>query len=136
MQRVVVLTEQHFHRITDMARKSPPNLGSMAYLRLLNLVGAIQRGQPALDPIEERLLNRMATAWHRGERVSVTGAMDAQEGLAPATVHRRLKRLRDKGLIVLATDEHDQRVRYIEPTPQALRYFAELDACLQQVRSD
>ena len=82
-----------------MPRKSPPNLGSMAYLRLLNLVGAIQRGQPALDPIEERLLNRMATAWHRGERVSVTEAMDAQEGLAPATVHRRLKRLREKGLI-------------------------------------
>ncbi|MDP2975407.1 MAG: winged helix-turn-helix transcriptional regulator [Anaerolineales bacterium] len=119
-----------------MPRKSPPNLGSMAYLRLLNLVGAIQRGQPALDPIEERLLNRMATAWHRGERVSVTEAMETQEGLAPATVHRRLKRLRDKGLIILATDEHDQRVRYIEPTPQSVRYFAELDACLQQVRSD
>jgi len=107
----------------------------MAYLRLLNLVSAVQRCQPALDPIEERLLNRMATAWHRGEKVSVTEAMEAQEGLAPATVHRRLKRLRDKGLITLATGEGDQRMRYIEPTPQALRYFAELDACFQQVRS-
>lgn len=119
-----------------MPRKPPPNLGSMAYLRLLNLVSAIQRGQPALDPIEERLLNRMATAWHRGEKVTVTEAMDAQDGLAPATVHRRLKRLRDKGLITLSTDEGDQRVRYIEPTPQALRYFADLDACFQQARSD
>lgn len=107
----------------------------MAYLRLLNLVSAVQRSQPALDPIEERLLNRMATAWHRGEKVSVTEAMEAQEGLAPATVHRRLKRLRDKGLITLATDEGDQRMRYIEPTAQALRYFAELDACFEQVRS-
>lgn len=119
-----------------MPRKTPPNLASMAYLRLLNLVSAIQRGQPALDPIEERLLNRMATAWHRGEKVSVTEAMDAQDGLAPATVHRRLKRLRDKGLITLATDAGDQRVRYIEPTPQALRYFAELDACLRRVNGD
>jgi predicted transcriptional regulator len=136
MRRFVVLTRRHFHRITDMPRKTPPGLGSMAYLRLLNLVSAIQRGQPALDPIEERLLNRMATAWHRGEKVSVTEAMDGKEGLAPATVHRRLKRLRDKGLITMATDASDQRVRYIEPTPQALRYFAELDACLQQVRGD
>lgn len=119
-----------------MPRKTPPNLGSMAYLRLLNLVSAIQRAQPALDPMEERLLNRMATAWHRGEKVSVTEAMDAQEGLAPATVHRRLKGLRDKGLITLATDAADQRVRYIEPTPQALRYFAELDACFQRVHGD
>lgn len=119
-----------------MPRKTSPQLGSMAYLRLLNLVSAIQRSQPALDPVEERLLNRMATAWHRGEKVSVTEAMEAQEGLAPATVHRRLKRLRDKGLITLATDADDHRMRYIEPTPQALRYFAELDACFQQVRSD
>lgn len=124
-----------FIAFTDMNRKTPPHPGSMAYLRLLNLVAAIQRRQPALDPIEERLLNRMATAWHRGEKVSVTEAMAAQDGLAPATVHRRLKCLRDKGLITLATDEHDQRLRYIEPTPQALRYFAELDACLQQLRS-
>lgn len=119
-----------------MSRKPVPNPGSMVYLRLLNLVGAIQRRQPALDPIEERLLNRMAAAWHRGDKVTVTEAMDTQEGLAPATVHRRLKRLRDKGLISLATDEHDQRLRYIEPTPAALRYFAELDACLKQLRSE
>jgi DNA-binding transcriptional ArsR family regulator len=119
-----------------MSRKPAPNPGSMAYLRLLNLVGAIQRRQPALDPIEERLLNRMAAAWHRGDKVTVTEAMDTQEDLAPATVHRRLKRLREKGLITLTADDHDQRVRYIEPTPAALRYFAELDACLAKLRTE
>lgn len=108
----------------------------MAYLRLLNLVGAIQRRQPALDPIEERLLNRMAAAWHRGDKVTVTEAMGDQPDLAPATVHRRLKRLKDKGFITLAADEQDQRLRHIEPTPAALRYFAELDACLKQLRTD
>ena len=108
----------------------------MAYLRLLNLVSAIQRRQPALDPIEERLLNRMAAAWHRGDKVTVTEAMAAQEGLAPATVHRRLKRLREKGLITLTADEADHRVRHIEPTPASLRYFAELDACLAKLRTD
>ena len=65
----------------------------------------------------------------------MTEAMDAKEGLAPATVHRRLKRLRDKGLITLVTDASDQRVRYIEPTPQALRYFAELDAMRNAIRA-
>lgn len=119
-----------------MPRKPSPHPASMAYLRLLNLVSAIQRRQPALDPIEERLLNRMAAAWHRGDKVTVTEAMDAQEGLAPATVHRRLKRLREKGLIALTADETDHRVRHIEPTPAALRYFAELDACLAKLRTD
>ena len=108
----------------------------MAYLRLLNLVSAIQRRQPALDPIEERLLNRMAAAWHRGDKVTVTEAMGDQPDLAPATVHRRLKRLREKGLITLTADEADHRVRHIEPTPAALRYFAELDACLAKLRTD
>ena len=55
-----------------MPRKPSPHPASMAYLRLLNLVSAIQRRQPALDPIEERLLNRMAAAWHRGDKVTVT----------------------------------------------------------------
>lgn len=119
-----------------MPRKPIPQPASLAYLRLLNLVGAIQRRQPALDPIEERLLNRMAVAWHLGEKVSVTEAMDAQEGLAPATVHRRLKRLREKGFITLAADDQDHRLRHIEPTPQALQYFAALDACLKQLRTD
>ena len=119
-----------------MPRKPSPHPASMAYLRLLNLVDAIRRRQPELDPIEERLLNRMAAAWHRGDKVTVTEAMDAQEGLAPATVHRRLKRLREKGLITLTADEADHRVRHIEPTPAALRYFAELDACLAKLRTD
>lgn len=116
-----------------MPRQPSPHPASLAYLRLLNLVEAIRRREPALDPIEERLLNRMAAAWHRGDKVTVTEAMSDQPDLAPATVHRRLKRLRDKGFISLATDANDQRLRTLEPTPEAMRYFAALDACLRQL---
>lgn len=46
---------------------------SLAYLRFLNLMEAI-RGlptHPALDPVEERLLNQLAASWHAGKQVSV-----------------------------------------------------------------
>jgi len=53
--------------------------------------------------------------------------------VAPATVHRRLKQLRAKGLVALVADPNDTRVRFIEPTEQALRYFGALDDCLRRL---
>jgi DNA-binding transcriptional ArsR family regulator len=116
-----------------MSRKPKPDPGSLAYLKLLNLVDSIRRSQPALDPLEERLLNRMAVAWHKGEKVTVTQAMEGGDGVAPATVHRRLKQLRAKGLVALVADANDTRVRFIEPTDEALRYFGALDDCLRRL---
>ena len=49
---------------------------------------------------------------------------------SPATIHRRLKSLRKKGIIELAVDEADNRVKYVKPTALAADYFAQINQAL------
>lgn len=104
------------------------------YLRFLNLASAI-RGLPSLpvlDPVEERLLNVLASLLGAGQDVTVLQAMNGTGDSSPSTVHRRLKALRSKGLIRYAEKPGDQRTKYIQLTPLAQAYFAELSRCMDQ----
>ena len=105
---------------------------SGTYTKFLNLIQAIRDlpAFPALDPLEERLLNQLASQWHAGARVTVLEAMQMSVDVSPATVHRRLKTLRKKGM--LASDEHetDSRIRYIVPTALTTKYFAKMGECM------
>lgn len=107
---------------------TPP--AGLAYLRFLNLVSAIRRIHPVLDPMEERLLNMVSAAWNAGQQVTVMEAMSNMSDASPATVHRRLKTLRSKGMLDLQVDDGDNRVKYIIPTPKALAYFDSLSQCM------
>ena len=101
------------------------------YLRFLQLSEAI-RGLPALpplDPLEERILAWVARARQQGERLSVRDMMAVEELGAPATIHSRLKSMREKGWIMLA-DTEDARRKQVELTDAALRHFARLSQCL------
>jgi len=102
---------------------------SQTYLKFVNLVSAI-RELPALDAMEERVLTGLAIAWSKGERVPVLHAMALAPDTSPTTVHRRLKSLRQKGLIELREDENDSRIKYVLPTSAAEDYFARLGKCL------
>lgn len=103
------------------------------YLRFLQLSEAI-RGLPALpplDPLEERMLTWVARTTTAGERLSVRDMMGKDEFGAPATIHARLKSMREKGWIVLA-DTEDARRKQLELTDAALQHFARLSQCLVQ----
>jgi DNA-binding MarR family transcriptional regulator len=50
--------------------------------------------------------------------------------ISPSTVHRRLKTMRKKGLIDLAVDEIDNRIKYIVHTNLTDKYFSHLGQCL------
>lgn len=101
------------------------------YFRFINLVKAIDDlpGLPKMDSTENQLLNRVADHWNRGERLLVSDAIAMRDIGSPATLHARLKQLRDKDMISYAT-ESDGRKKYIEPTDQALKYFAQISACM------
>ncbi len=103
------------------------------YLKFLNLVQAVRAEPnfPALDPVEERLLNHFAAAWHTGRPLTVVEAMSKLSDLSPATVHRRLTALREKGLVTFDADPTDKRVKYVVGTDKAAEYFARLDNCLK-----
>lgn len=101
------------------------------YLRFLQLSEAV-RGLPTLpplDPLEERILSWVARATRAGERLSVRDMMAKEELGAPATIHGRLKSMREKGWIALAATE-DARRKQVELTDEALRHFAQLSRCM------
>lgn len=86
----------------------------------------------SLDPIEQRLVELLATRWHAGENVAVLQAMRIAPNLiSPSTVHRRLKTLRAKGMLVLVSDDIDTRTKYVRPSPELLTMFKQLDAAMQ-----
>jgi DNA-binding MarR family transcriptional regulator len=101
------------------------------YLRFLQLAEAIRGlpSLPALDPLEERLLALVAGARQRNERLSVRDVLAHSELGAPATLHTRLKSMREKGWIDLANTE-DARRKQVELTPGALAHFDRLSKAL------
>ena len=101
------------------------------YLRFLQLTEAL-RGLPSLpelDPLEERMLMLVARAGQENERLSVRDMMAKHELGAPATVHTRLKSMREKGWIML-TDTEDSRRKQVELTQAALQHFDRLSQCM------
>lgn len=101
------------------------------YLRFLQLAEALRGlpSLPALDPLEERILALVAKAGRAEERLSVRDMMGKSELGAPATVHNRLKSMREKGWIML-TDTDDSRRKQIELTQAALQHFDRLSQCM------
>ena len=113
------------------SRSTKARVGADIYLRFLQLSEAI-RGLPALpplDPLEERILSWVARATRAGERLSVRDMMAKDELGAPATIHGRLKSMREKGWIVLA-DTEDARRKQVELSDDALRHFAQLSKAM------
>ena len=115
-----------------------PKDASQTYLRFLNLVNAVRAlpSFPSLDAVEERVLNGLAAIWATSAKVTVLEAMRLTPDASPSTVHRRLKQLQQKGLILLREDESDSRVRIIEPTSAANAWFAKLGQCLNVAARD
>jgi DNA-binding MarR family transcriptional regulator len=107
---------------------------SMAYVRFLNLLGALRNdpSAPQLDPLERELLDLLAQRWADNIKVTVLEAMhSAVAGMSPSTVHRRLKTLKAAGLIVQVPDDADNRIKYLMPTDRARDYYDRLGAALR-----
>ena len=109
----------------------------MSFQRFLSLVEALRQSPayPEMDPIEERMLNAMAAAWHAGTRLTVMSVMHMFATISPSTVHRRLKSLRAKGLIELVPDQEDNRIKYVQATGRTDDYFALLGRCMTQAQA-
>ena len=101
------------------------------YFRFLNLVRSVEElpSFPKLDATEMELLNEVASRWKKGERLLVSDAIAKREIGSPATLHARLKQLRDKDMVTYVI-ETDGRKKYIEPTENALKYFSQISSCM------
>ncbi len=103
-----------------------------SYMRFLSLVRAASSlpGLPALDPVEERLLNQFASFWGDDYQPTVLEALSIDEGISGRTVQRRIDGLRAKGMIRYQSDPDDQRIKRIAPTNLAIRHFSRYDKIL------
>ena len=101
------------------------------YLRFLQLAEAVRGlpSLPALEPLEERILEIIAHARLKQERLSVKDLMGKRELGSPAMLHGRLKSMREKGWILLAETE-DARRKQLELSKAALTHFDKLSKCL------
>jgi DNA-binding MarR family transcriptional regulator len=97
------------------------------YLRFLQLAEAIRGlpALPALDPLEEKILEFVARASQNKERLSVRDMMGHSELGSPATLHGRIASMREKGWVTLS-DTEDTRRKQIDLTPAALKHFDKL----------
>ena len=43
--------------------------------------------------------------------------------------------LRQKGVLILVPDGVDNRIKYVQPTPMAEHYFAQLGQCLTEAKT-
>ncbi len=104
-----------------------------AYLRFLQLARAVEAlpdGQ-SMDANESALLEAVVLRWHAGQPMTVREAINLSDLGSPATLHKRITRLRQKELLSAHSEEGDRRAKYLVPTQQALDYFHHLGQTMQ-----
>jgi DNA-binding MarR family transcriptional regulator len=80
---------------------------------------------------EEKILNFIAVANTRGERLSVTDILARRELAPPMTMQRKLKKLIEKGWIFYEPTEDGRRVQ-LKLTNNTLAYFSKLSKAMQK----
>ncbi len=104
-----------------------------AYLRFLQLARAVEAlpdGQ-SMDANESALLEAVVLRWHAGQPMTVREAISLSDLGSPATLHKRITRLRQKGMLSAHSEQGDRRAKYLVPTQQALDYFHHLGQTMQ-----
>jgi len=104
-------------------------------VRLLHFLSAIRELAPfsTMSADEEQLLSELIMRWHRADAIRISDMMADDSRASGSTVYRRLIALRDKGLILLRTDETDKRVKFVEPTDKADAYMQHLSLNLDRL---
>jgi len=84
-----------------------------------------------MDANESALLEAVVLRWHAGQPMTVREAISLSDLGSPATLHKRITRLRQKALLSAHSEQGDRRAKYLVPTQQALDYFHHLGQTMQ-----
>ena len=98
------------------------------FLRLLTILEASPTF-PHLDSVERRLLEFIAMHESNGRGPLVSETIYSSDIGSPATLHRRIAVLKKHELLRYGDDIHGRK-KYLELTPKAKNYFAELWKCI------
>ena len=105
-----------------------------AYLRFLQLAQVVQALPEGLemDANEKALLQAVVLRWYEDQPMTVREAIGLTELGSPATLHKRITRLRDKDMLSTLNMEGDRRAKFLIPTQRTLDYFSHLGQSMQQ----
>ena len=105
-----------------------------AYLRFLQLARVVQALPDGLemDANEKALLHAVVLRWYENEPMTVREAIGLVDLGSPATLHKRITRLRDKDMLSTLNLEGDRRAKFLIPTQRTLDYFSNLGQSMQQ----
>ncbi|PUE11411.1 hypothetical protein B9Z51_03690 [Limnohabitans sp. T6-5] len=106
-----------------------------AYLRFLQLTRVI-KALPAgmeMDANESALLHAVVLRWYENQPMTVREAIGLAQLGSPATLHKRITRLREKEMLGTLNLEGDRRAKFLIPTPRTIEYFSHLGQSMQQV---
>lgn len=108
-----------------------------AYFRFLQLAKAVEAlpDRTPLDANESALLEAVVLRWHEGHPMTVREAIGLADLGSPATLHKRVTRLRQKEMLDALSEAVDRRAKFLVPSPKALDYFERLGQSLQQVQT-
>lgn len=104
------------------------------YLRFLELTKLLEKTTtlPLLEPVEKRMLEIVALANIKNKRLSVKDMMSMSDISSPATMHKNIHALVDKGWIFLEETE-DARRWQLQLTKETLKYFDKLGLSIQKI---
>lgn len=107
-----------------------------AYLRFLQLAKAFKSNTDALDldANELALLEAVALCWFEGHAMTVREAIALADLGSPATLHKRITRLRQKEMLIAFNQEGDRRAKYLIPSEKTLTYFSHLGQNMETVQ--
>lgn len=98
------------------------------YERFINLalVAESLSDTHKLALVEKRFLMILASAWSKGEKVTVVKSTNLLQEVSTMTAFRYIKGLRQKGYLELVVDKDDNRIKYVTPTALCNKYFQEM----------
>ncbi|MGV0959318.1 MAG: hypothetical protein ACOYB1_05720 [Limnohabitans sp.] len=107
-----------------------------AYLRFLQLAKVIQALPDGMemDANESALLQAVVLRWYEQSPMTVREAIGLSALGSPATLHKRITRLRNKDMLTTLNQEGDRRAKFLIPTPRTIEYFSHLGQSMQQVQ--
>jgi hypothetical protein len=96
-----------------------------AYMRFLQLARSVQElpDAPQLDANEKALLEEIALRWFENRVMTVREAIGLSQLGSPATLHKRITRLRQKDLLQTFNQPEDKRAKYLIPTDKTIAMF-------------
>ena len=115
--------------------QSPFASAYLRFLQLAKVVQALPDGQE-MDANESALLQSVVLRWYENHPMTVREAIGLAQLGSPATLHKRITRLREKDMLSTLNQEGDRRAKFLIPTQRTLDYFGNLGQSMQQAHQN